>query len=430
MIRRRPEGGRLTASVQVVPFSGDIPGRNGWKRRRGEMDRARCLGVDEHKAEISIREGEELEGMIVRSHRFANLRAAAFVVFCALLSAVCGCALVGPRMISAGRADYNEAINRTEDEQMLLAIVKGRYGETSSLLAVSGVAANVRFGTSAGVQAGFGPESNYAGNLVPFTGGMAYEENPTITYVPVQGERYLRQVLSPVPLDILILFIRNDADFARPFTLFANRINDMRNPNFLDGPSAEPDPRFQRFVELHSLLDRAGIVHLVADARKEIPFYVLISGYAPAYAQEVKEYLSLLGLPQPADRSSPIVIPVYFAVMQKELNGMAISTRSTYDMIQILQAAVEVPPEHAAEGLTIKYPPSGLAGRDVHIHSSKNEPKNAAIAVKHRGYWFYIDDANMSTKIMYRTARMLWSVSIAAAAEQKGTPLLTIPVSR
>jgi hypothetical protein len=50
--------------------------------------------------------------------------------------------------------------------------------------------------------------------------------------------------------------------------------------------------------------------------------------------------------------------------------------------------------------------------------------------VKHRGYWFYIDDANMSTKIMYRTARMLWSVSIAAAAEQKGTPLLTIPVSR
>jgi hypothetical protein len=169
---------------------------------------------------------------------------------------------------------------------------------------------------------------------------------------------------------------------------------------------------------------------VVADQKKEVPFDVLISGYAPAYVQEVKEYLSLLGLPQPADQSSPVVIPVYFAVMQKELNGMAISTRSTYDLIQILEAAVEVPPEHAAEGLTIKYPPSGLAGRDVHIHSSKNEPKNAAIAVKHRGYWFYIDDANMSTKIMYRTARMLWSVSIAAAAEQKGTPLLTIPVSR
>ena len=40
--------------------------------------------------------------------------------------ALSGCAIVGPRSISMGRADYNEAINRTEDEQMLLSIVKGR----------------------------------------------------------------------------------------------------------------------------------------------------------------------------------------------------------------------------------------------------------------------------------------------------------------
>jgi len=88
--------------------------------------------------------------------------------------------MVGPRSISMGRADYNEAINRTEDEQMLLSIVKGRYGETFSLLAVSGVAANVRFGANAGVEVGWGSKENYAGNLVPFSGGMAYEENPTI----------------------------------------------------------------------------------------------------------------------------------------------------------------------------------------------------------------------------------------------------------
>ena len=54
-----------------------------------------------------------------------------------------------------GRAAYNESINKTEDEQMLLSIVKGRYGETSSLLTVSGVAANINFSAKAGVQAGF-----------------------------------------------------------------------------------------------------------------------------------------------------------------------------------------------------------------------------------------------------------------------------------
>jgi len=70
---------------------------------------------------------------------------------CLVLCVLSGCAVVGPRSISMGRADYNEVINRTEDEQMLLSIVKERYGETSSLLAVSSVAANVRFRTSAGV---------------------------------------------------------------------------------------------------------------------------------------------------------------------------------------------------------------------------------------------------------------------------------------
>ena len=95
----------------------------------------------------------------------------------------------GPRSISMGRADYNEAINKTEDEQMLLAIVKERYGETSTLLAVSGIAANVRFRSTAAVELGFGPVENYAGRLKPFSGGLAYEENPTITYAPVQGEQ-------------------------------------------------------------------------------------------------------------------------------------------------------------------------------------------------------------------------------------------------
>jgi len=96
-----------------------------------------------------------------------------------------GCASIGPRSISHGRAVYNAAINRTEDQQLLLAVVKSRYGETVSLLAVSGVVANVRFQASANVQAGIGPQENYEGNLVPFDGGLAYEENPPIPEIPI-----------------------------------------------------------------------------------------------------------------------------------------------------------------------------------------------------------------------------------------------------
>ena len=329
-----------------------------------------------------------------------------------------------------GRADYNEAINKTEDQQMLLSIVKGRYGETFSLLAVSGVAANVRFRTNANLEAGFGPERYYLGNLVPFSGGLAYEENPTITYTPVQGEKYLRQLLSPLPLNLLVLIVRSGTNPAATLTLLSNRINDMQNPDFLIGPNAGPDPRFERFVEVSEALDQAGVIHFVEDPREDVPFDILITGYAPSYSEKVREYLGLLGLQMTADESRDIILPVSFAVKVQGVDGVAISTRSTFDLIEILRAAIEIPQEHASAGLAIRYPKRGLAGENLCIYTSKEKPRQAAVAVKHRGYWFYIQESDMRTKLYYLMIRNLWSVSIAAASEQKAAPVLTIPVSR
>jgi len=354
-----------------------------------------------------------------------------FVVLGTILGVLCGCAMVGPTSISMGRADYNEAINKTDDAQMLMSIVRGRYGETFSLLAVTGVAANVRFGTNAGINVGFGPDENYAGNLVPFSGGFAYEENPTITYAPVQGEQYIRQLLSSIPLDILLLILRSVPEPGHILTLLVNKINDLQNPNFLPTPSAEPDPRFMRHVELVTELSKASVIQWVEDPRKEVEFDVIISGYAPEYSQTVREYLTLLGLPLPADESKDIVLPVYFAVNGRELGGIGISTRSTSDLIEILRAAIEIPQEHTYTGLAVNYPPMGLAGKDILIRSSKDKPKTASLAVKYRGYWFYIEETDQPTKLFFRSVRLFWSVSIASSADPRtSAPVLTIPVSK
>jgi hypothetical protein len=292
------------------------------------------------------------------------------------------------------------------------------------------VAANVRFRASADFEVGWGPKENYVGEITPFSSGMAYEENPTITYTPVQGEHYLRQLMSPVPLDILVLVIRAGTIEADYLTALANRINDMKNPDFFDVPSAEPDRGFQRFAELNAELDRAGVVQWVAGPEEEVFFNILISGYSESYSEKVREYLSLLGLEMPTDGSKDIVLPVRFAVKTGKLGGVAISTRSTYDLIEILRASIDIPREHASAGLAIDYPAPGLAGKYIHIHSSKKKPQRAAVAVKHRGYWFYIDDADMRTKLFYVMVRTLWSVSIATAEDAASAPVLTIPVSR
>jgi len=75
-----------------------------------------------------------------------------------------------------------------------------RYDETSNLLTVASVTANVRVTTRADVQLGIGDEDNYASNLVPFSAAAIYEENPTISYVPVAGSSYMRQFMSPTPV--------------------------------------------------------------------------------------------------------------------------------------------------------------------------------------------------------------------------------------
>ena len=94
---------------------------------------------------------------------------------------------------------YNEAISETNNQQILKIVVQDRYEERGNLLAVSSVTANVKISSRASVQAGFGSIDNYQGNLVPFSGGFIYEENPTISYAPVAGANYLRQVMAPGP---------------------------------------------------------------------------------------------------------------------------------------------------------------------------------------------------------------------------------------
>ena len=68
-------------------------------------------------------------------------------------------------------------INRTEDEQILNVLVRMRYDESFGMLSVASVTANLRVSARASTDIGFGDDINYAGNLVPFSAGIAYEEN-------------------------------------------------------------------------------------------------------------------------------------------------------------------------------------------------------------------------------------------------------------
>ena len=117
---------------------------------------------------IDYETGEGARGSRVGGRRVNRSGAWIFGVMLAGLQA---CSSLGPSALSQGRPAYSEAIATTNAEQYLSWIVRMRYGLPTAQLAVSSITANIRFSSTANVNIGIGPEENFAGSLVPLSGG-------------------------------------------------------------------------------------------------------------------------------------------------------------------------------------------------------------------------------------------------------------------
>ncbi len=354
-----------------------------------------------------------------------ELRLLLFVMLSGVLTS---CTLVGPATVQSGRLAYNESIVETNSQQMLLLVLRDRYGERGNLLALNSVTANVSVTTNVSTQLGFGDSSDYLGNLVPFGAGVIYEENPTISYSPVGGEKYADRLMSPLPLRELMLFASSLADPASVYVTFISRINDIQNPSFLHDPNSV-DPRFSKLVELLSRLHKAQRLHWTNNSQNGGRYSIVIDHYWPDYSADVGEIFELLSLSAPPTFASRVEIPVSLGPDDALEDGVSISTRSIYNLLEILAAAIDVPEEDQVSGAALTFPPPGLVGQKLRVRRSSAAPETASTAVEYRDAWYYIDDTNQSTKLFFRLVTTLMSVSIADSTTNGATPLLTVPVS-
>jgi len=328
-----------------------------------------------------------------------------------------------------GRGLYNEVISNTNNEQTLELIVRARYGEPAGLLSVASVTANLRTTATTAAQFGIGPTSNYQGNIVPLSVGLGYEENPTIAYTPVQGERYAKSILSPVGLDVLVLLLGIERTPRELISLLVRQVNGLRNPMY-----SRPEARaaFQESVDLLARLENAGQANWGATATKDGAFALVIHDYAPGNRGVVRELLRTWDLPTSLARDDrEIVLPLKLAFGKATQPELRVQTRSVYDLIEIAASAVEVPPEHVALGL----PDPGFEGLSplggvLRIQSAPTHPANdVLVAVRHRGYWFYITADDGRSKLAFRLLQTLISMRLAEGTPQT-IPTLTIPVAR
>jgi hypothetical protein len=356
-------------------------------------------------------------------------------VVAGVLLSVCSCSRVlgpraslGPGAIVRGRGLYNEVISETNNEQTLELVVRTRYGEPVGLLSVASVTANLRATASTAAQFGIGPSSNYNGNLVPLSLGFGYEENPTIAYAPIQGERYAKAILSPVSLEVLVLLAGSEHAPARLTSVLVKQLNGLPNP--LYGPPGAREA-FEQSIALLEQLARAGQATWTFTSSKTGGFALVIHGYA-GKRDVVDDLLRRWGLSRSLARGGQdIVLPVKLAVGHPTRPELNVVTRSVYDLVNLAASAVDVPPEHAALGLTDHaFDRVSTFGDVLRVRSAPDPPSMPVlVAVRHRGYWFYISADDAESKRAFQLLQVLIGMRLVEGTPQS-VPTLTIPVAK
>ncbi len=346
-----------------------------------------------------------------------------------LLGMLQACTSLGPRALSEGRPAYNEAIAATNAEQYLSWVVRMRYGLPASQLAVSSITANMRFSSTVSVNAGVGPSENYVGNLVPLSGGVTYDENPTISYVPLQGEKHLRSLMSPVPMDILGLLLNMNYQPGAVMAIVVRRVNGVPNHDFLNTSEQKADRRFEKLLAVTNRLSRADKLAFVVSGEKGKAYHVWLHDYLPDFRQDVEEFLNLLSIEGVAPDGSDISLPVIGALRRSRNKSIAIQTRSVLDIGRIASASVDVPETDLEQGLTVLFPETGPTGKFIHVRRAAERPPKAMAATRFEDWWYYIAGDDGYSKQYFTLFTALMSVQLTETAAESRAPVLTVPVN-
>jgi len=175
-----------------------------------------------------------------------------------------GCTTLGPYALDQTRLHYNEVIKRTTEEQLLLNIVRLRYTDTPSILAVSAIAAQFERSLSLQLTPFFvaGNEASFTAVLPQVLGLGA--DRPTVSLTPLDDQEFTRKLFTPVPLDGIIYLAKTTWPIATVFRLYLENLNWVSNAQTASGPTPTQAPVVADFLHgiavLQLLQDRAEIV--------------------------------------------------------------------------------------------------------------------------------------------------------------------------
>jgi len=398
-----------------------------------------------------------------------------------------GCAL-GPKAIEQTHGRYAEAVQRVEEEQFLTNVVRLRYTEASTEIAVASIAA--QYEVSAGIEARpfFGTESitgpifRSFSTVLPFAaaGGSS---RPTISLTPQNDGAAIQQFLTPITAETLLFLGQSGWPVSSVLSIWIDRINGVPNWGVSSGLQSNTPPDYMRFRWATEILQAAQDRELLSVHGEER--YSELSGPIPAEAvpagaivdaakegleyrpredgkawsltkrerrlimrvnpagqgsPELADLAALLNLQPGLDRYEVVLgtgVPDPARNPSEPTSVLRFAPRSTAQALFFLSNGVEVPVEHIAAGL-VRLPPDGTdpaeATRGVFrvlscAGNKRKPPPQAYVAVWYRDHWFYIDDRDQESKATLLL--MLQLRRLDFRRQQAGdVPALTLQVGR
>src|SRR5208282_4286368 len=157
-----------------------------------------------------------------------------------------GCAHLGPGTVAVDRFDYSTAIADSWKQQTLLNIVKLRYMDLPVFVDVASVVSGYSIQTGVSLNGTLSSQNAIQGNYVAAGGQAIYTDRPTITYVPLTGEKFLRGLMTPIDPKNIFFMLQSGyaADFILGLTV--ESLNGVRNRSTAAGAMREADPDFLR----------------------------------------------------------------------------------------------------------------------------------------------------------------------------------------
>jgi hypothetical protein len=346
-------------------------------------------------------------------------------LLCATMLALSGCASIGPATVRRDQVDYADAVSEAAKRQLLLNLVKLRYGDTPNFVTLGQLVAGYTLEGRLALAGDFDREVGVFGRNFDFGLGGTFSDHPTVTYTPLQGAAFAELMLKPISPNSLFAVILAGGSPGIVFGLAVDTINGLNNWSRRPGGFLPERREFNEVVRLMNELNDAG--------RLQLRFKSMAAGVQayldtrrrdgqladPRYA----ELIELLGLDPSVGRYR-----IVFGLGDSGPDEITIQTRSLIGTLREIASCIPVPESDIEDGRTYAPPPM-LDGRaeqvELGIDHQMLPPLDAFVDIHYDDDWFWIPNDDYRAKSTFTMLMLLFNLAIPGTESR--LPVITIP---